>query len=93
MIFAAIVFILAAIALTSLRLLIGPTLHDRVLAANSIGTKIVLLICLIAFLFETPENILDIAVLYVLITFITTITVLIFFQRHTQHEKEEQKNA
>jgi multicomponent Na+:H+ antiporter subunit F len=75
-------FVLLAIAVTMIRLFIGPTLPDRVLAANSIGTKIVMLIALIAFSFEAPANILDIALLYVLLTFTATIAVLKFFREH-----------
>ena len=93
MIFATIVLILIALALTCLRLLAGPTLHDRVLAANSIGTKIVLLIALIAFLFDAPENILDIAILYALITFASTIAVLKFFRRRPRDVSGSQPDA
>ncbi len=93
MIFATIITTLSAIALTSLRLFAGPTLHDRVLAANSIGTKIVLLISLLAFLFDAPENILDIALLYALITFTSTIAVLKFFRRRPRSTSGSQPDA
>lgn len=76
------IFMLVAIAVSLIRLFIGPSLLDRVLAANTIGTKIVILISLIAFLFEAPVNVLDIALLYVLLTFTATIAVLKFFRRH-----------
>lgn len=73
-------FILVAIAASLIRLFIGPSLPDRVLAANTIGTKIVILISLIAFFFSAPANILDIALLYALLTFTATIAVLKFFR-------------
>lgn len=76
------IFMLLAIGFAVIRLFIGPTLPDRVMAANTIGTKIVILITLIAFFFKAPENILDIALLYILLTFTATIAVLKFFREH-----------
>ncbi len=76
------IFMLCAIGFVLIRLFRGPTLADRVLAANNIGTKIVILIALIAFFFAEPTNVLDIALLYVLLTFTATIAVLKFFREH-----------
>ncbi len=53
----------------------GPTVYDRVLAVNAIGTKTVVLIALIGFIYERP-HFLDIALVYALINFITTIAIL-----------------
>lgn len=70
--------IIAAILLL-IRALRGPTLYDRVAAVNALGTKIVLLIGAIGFLLGRPEW-LDIALLYALINFVTTIAILKFFR-------------
>ena len=43
------VAIIIAIGLTLVRALLGPTLYDRVLAVNSLGTKIVLFIGFLGF--------------------------------------------
>jgi multicomponent Na+:H+ antiporter subunit F len=64
------------------RLYAGPTLYDRVLAANSFGTKTVLLIGVMGFLTERPDF-LDISLLYALLNFIGTIAVLKFFRYRT----------
>ena len=61
------------------RVYIGPTLYDRVIAVNSIGTLAVLIIGVVGFLTERPDF-LDIALLYALINFIGTIAVLKFFR-------------
>ncbi len=53
----------------------GPTVYDRVLAVNAIGTKTVVLIALIGFIYERP-HFLDIALVYALINFIATIAIL-----------------
>lgn len=77
--------LLLAMALALTRLFLGPTLPDRMLAANSFGTKIVLLIAALGFLAGRPDF-LDIALLYVLLTFISTIAVLRFFALRKEEE-------
>ena len=76
---AATLALVAAMALALGRALIGPTLYDRILAANTFGTKTVLIIAVVGFLFGRPEF-LDIALAYALINFIGTIAVLKFFK-------------
>jgi len=71
--------LLVAMALTLIRAFAGPSLFDIVLAANSFGTKTVLLIGVLGFLTDRPEF-LDIALLYALVNFIGTIAVLKFFR-------------
>lgn len=78
-------FIVAAFALIVamvcllVRLYVGPTLYDRVLASNAFGTQTVLFIGVLGFLTGRPDF-LDIALLYALINFIGTIAVLKFFR-------------
>jgi len=66
-------------AIVLLRLYAGPSLYDRVLAANSFGTHTVLFIGVLGFLLGRPDF-LDIALLYALINFVGTIAVLKFFR-------------
>ena len=79
MLIAATAALLVAMALTLFRAVAGPSLFDRVLSANSFGTKIVLLIGLLGFLTKRPEF-LDIALLYALVNFVGTIAILKFFR-------------
>lgn len=74
--------VIVAMVLVLARLYAGPTLYDRVLAANSFGTKTVLMIGLIGFLTGRPDF-LDISLLYALLNFIATIAVLKFFRYRT----------
>ena len=69
------VAILVTIGLALLRALLGPTVYDRILAVNMIGTKTVLLIAVFAFL-SGRTDILDIALIYALINFIGVVAVL-----------------
>jgi len=57
------------------RLIKGPTFFDRVLAVNLIGTKVVVLLVLIDFLYDRPEFV-DISLAYALINFVGTIAIL-----------------
>tara|TARA_R110000824_G_scaffold155226_2_gene327638 strand:+ start:54237 stop:54572 length:336 start_codon:yes stop_codon:yes gene_type:complete len=71
-----------AMLLIIIRSFVGPSLYDRVLAVNSIGTLVVLLIGLLGFLTGRPDF-LDIALLYALTNFVGTIAVLKFVRhRH-----------
>ena len=74
-------FEIAALVITLASLLVlyrafkGPRVYDRVLSVNVIGTKTVILIALIGFIYERP-HFLDIAIVYALINFIATIAFL-----------------
>jgi multicomponent Na+:H+ antiporter subunit F len=71
--------LLIAMAMMIARACLGPSHYDRILAANSFGTKTVLLIALIGFVFGRPAF-LDIAIAYALINFIATIALMKFFR-------------
>lgn len=76
---AAILAVLAALVLTVARALKGPTVFDRLLAANSVGTAAILLLALFGFMTGRPEF-LDIGLLYALLNVIGTLAVLKFFR-------------
>ena len=67
--------ILIAIAIGLVRAFLGPTLYDRIMAANMVGTLTVLMVAVLGFMTGRPEY-LDIALVYVLISFVSTIAVL-----------------
>ncbi len=76
---AAVIAVLVAMLISLCRALLGPTLWDRILAVNVLGTITVLFIAVFGFLTYRPEF-LDIALVYALINFISTIAVLKFFE-------------
>ena len=82
---AATVAIIAAMVLTLIRAFAGPSLYDRILAGNSFGTKTVLLIGAMGFVAGRPDF-LDIALLYALINFASTIAILRFFSYRRSRE-------
>ena len=73
------VALLVVMSLALARAIMGPTIHDRILAVNMFGTKTVLLIAVICFTFGKPEF-LDIALVYALINFVSVIGVLRYFE-------------
>ena len=76
---AASIAILVTMVLAMTRVLLGPTVYDRILAVNMFGTKTVLIIAAIAFL-SGRTDLLDIALVYALINFTGVIAVLKFFE-------------
>jgi multicomponent Na+:H+ antiporter subunit F len=60
--------------LTLYRIARGPTTHDRVVAVNATGTTTVLVIGLLAAVFD-QEMFLDIAIVYALLNFIMSIAI------------------
>jgi multicomponent Na+:H+ antiporter subunit F len=73
----AMIGVLTTMVLALTRAFLGPTVFDRVLAANMFGTKTVLLIAVSGFLMGRPEW-LDLALLYALMNFIGMIALLRF---------------
>ena len=68
--------LLVTMAFALIRAIKGPTVYDRILAANALGTKTVLMITVLGFVVGDPELYIDIALMYVLIGFIGTVAVL-----------------
>jgi len=67
------VFVVLAVV-TLYRVARGPTIHDRVVAVNATGTTTVIVIALIAVVFDQP-GFLDIAIVYALLNFIMSIAI------------------
>lgn len=71
--------LLVAFALAILRAIKGPTVFDRALAGNTVGSLAILLLAVFGFLTGRPEF-LDIALTYGLLNLIGTLAVLKFFR-------------
>ena len=87
---AAALAILVTISLALVRAFMGPTVYDRILAVNMVGTKTVLLIAVIAVM-SGRTDIIDIALMYALINFVGVVAVLKYVEQgnfHTSGEDE-----
>lgn len=76
---AALLAILVAFALFIVRALKGPTIFDRLVAANSVGVAAIVFLALLGFFTGRPEF-LDIGLTYALLNLVGTFAVLKFFR-------------
>lgn len=88
MYYAVSIALIATMAIALVRAILGPSVYDRVLAVNMLGTKTVLLLSVIAFLFGRPDF-LDLALAYALINFIGVLAVLEFFRSRAERALAE----
>jgi|TARA_R110002167_G_scaffold42935_15_gene130082 multicomponent Na+:H+ antiporter subunit F len=81
--------ILITMVLALVRALMGPSVYDRVLAVNVFGTKTVLLLSVIAFLYGRPDF-LDLALAYALVNMVGILAVLEYFQNRARRNSRSQ---
>jgi multicomponent Na+:H+ antiporter subunit F len=72
--------LLIGLLIILVRAIVGPTVYDRILATNAIGTKTIIFVTLLGYISGRPEFI-DMAIVYALISFITTIAILKFAEK------------
>ncbi|TKR25227.1 cation:proton antiporter [Natronomonas salsuginis] len=69
---AAVLVVLALVVLY--RAVVGPTMQDRVVAVNVLGTKTVLILALLAVALDS-ESFIDIALVYALLNFLMAVAI------------------
>lgn len=67
--------------LSLIRVVAGPTVLDRIMGGNVIGTKTTVLLLLIGLLYEDLAMFVDIAIAYALLNFIATLGAAKYFLR------------
>lgn len=70
-----------ALLLPFRRVLLGPTVFDRMLGVGVIGTKTVLLICLVGYAYGRLDMFVDIAVAYAMLNFVGALVVAKYLDR------------
>jgi len=81
------IFLVLLMFLTLVRLVWGPTVLDRIMAGNVIGTKTTALLLLIGLLYDHVDMFVDIAIAYALLNFIATLGAAKYFlRRKSVHE-------
>ena len=63
------------------RALFGPTVLDRLIGVNAIGSKTVVLLLLIGFLYERVDMFVDIALAYAFLNFVAVIAASRYFHK------------
>lgn len=96
--FTNIVFIVSMIILSLsiiaifLRAVIGPTVADRIICINMIGTKIIIFICMIAG-YLREDFLIDVAIVYALINFISMVVLTYAYgYAYEKRELTKEKN-
>lgn len=63
------------------RAVFGPTVLDRMIGANAIGSKTVVLLIIIGFVYRRVDMFVDIALAYALLNFIAVLAASRYFQK------------
>ncbi len=80
MILAAVLAVFMSMVLALIRAYGGPTAYDRMLATNMFGTNTVLLIAVGGYGLGWNSYV-DVALLYALVNFVSTVAIMRFFER------------
>lgn len=84
-------FLYSALALCALiflclwRAVYGPTVFDRIIGAGFAGTKTVILLVLIGFIYKRIDMFIDLALVYSILNFIGTLIVAKYFIEKGSH--------
>ena len=63
------------------RVVFGPALFNRLIGANVIGTKTLIILALMGFIYRRIEMFIDISLVYALLNFIVTLAAAKYLQR------------
>ena len=74
-------FLCLLMLLSLYRAVFGPTVLDRLMGANAVGSKTVVLLVLIGLLYERVDMFVDIALAYALLNFLAVLAASRYFQK------------
>lgn len=77
------------VAFCLLRVVGGPTVFDRIVGGNVIGTKVTVLLLIIGVLYKNVAMFVDIAIAYALLNFITTLGAAKYFLHRKKASLQE----
>ncbi len=81
------IFIITGVILAILMLmptyrsLVGPTILDRLLGVNAIGSKTIVMLILIGLIYDRVDMFVDIALAYAMLNFIAVLATSRYFQK------------
>ena len=76
------IFLCLVMALSLYRAVFGPTVLDRLIGVNAIGSKTTALLILIGIIYHRVEMFVDIALAYALLNFIAVLAASRYFQKN-----------
>jgi len=74
------IILILTIFLCFYRVVFGPGVENRLIAVNTVGTKTIILLVIIGFIYERPIF-LDISIVYAMINFIATLAIAKYLRR------------
>jgi len=83
------VILTVIIAVPLVRVLKGPTVFDRLLGANAIATKTIVLICLIGFMYGRIDMFIDITLAYAVLGFLGVVAIAKFVTVNKSDDDDE----
>lgn len=83
------IILILLMAMVMFRLAIGPTVIDRLVAVNVLGTKTTVLLIIMGVVFDRVEMFVDISLGYGLLNFIASIGAARYFQNKQRVSPEE----
>lgn len=87
----AMIVLAVALLFCLFRAILGPRFTDRLIAVNLIGTKVIILICVVA-LYIHESYVIDVALIYALISFLAVVVLTNVYKtayNRTKHEESE----
>lgn len=79
------VILTAIIVIPAYRVIKGPTVFDRLIGANAIATKTIVLICLIGYIYGRIGMFIDITLAYAILGFIGSLAIAKYFANVEVH--------
>ncbi len=86
------IFLAVLMLLPTYRSLVGPTVLDRLVGVNAIGSKTIVMLILIGLIFDRVDMFVDIALAYAMLNFIAVLAASRYFQKQKGLYDEHQKN-
>lgn len=72
------IFLVVLVGVNFVRVILGPTIFDRLLGVGAIGTNAVLLLAVIGFVYGRPDGFLDLAITYAILNFVGVVAIAKF---------------
>lgn len=85
------IFLGGLMLLPTYRCLFGPTVLDRLVGANAIGSKTIVMLILIGLIYKRVDMFVDIALAYAMLNFIAVLAASRYFQKRKGLYDEVQK--
>lgn len=75
------------------RLIVGPRVYNRLLAAGAIGTNAIVVLATMGYVFDRPDMFVDLALTYALLNFVGTVAAARYLERHPDQAELDPESA